>query len=308
MTQANNTVACSNELITASYSLNLSEMRLLQLAIARARHEQLGLDEKTILVIRVADYASEYAINLSNAYATLKVAADTLFDRYVRFNDINKDTNNERSFKIHWFSVVGYEPKSGFIYLQFTAPVSAHITRLESYFTKYDIKHIAPLTSTYATRLYQYAISHKYAKYNMKPISLVELRRILDVEPEQYKTMSNFKRYVLDIAVNQVNEHTDIKISYEHVKEGRKIVGIHFKCSNKPSPASISATGSFKLNDKQIAMFIPRIAGLQSVQKLAELGEEMPQFQARLARIVNDKKQQEILRPALIEAGFNFKK
>ena len=40
-----------------------------------------------------------------------------------------------------------------------------------------------------------------------------------------YKKMNDFKKRVLDLAVNEINDKTALKISYEQVKEGKKIVG-----------------------------------------------------------------------------------
>jgi plasmid replication initiation protein len=40
--------------------------------------------------------------------------------------------------------------------------------------------------------------------------------------------MDNFKNRVLDVAINQINEHTDIKATYEQHKHGRKIIGFSF--------------------------------------------------------------------------------
>ena len=48
--------------------------------------------------------------------------------------------------------------------------------------------------------------------------------------------MGDFKRFVLDLAVKQINEHTDITVKYEQHKKGRNIVGFTFifKYKNKP--------------------------------------------------------------------------
>ncbi len=51
--------------------------------------------------------------------------------------------------------------------------------------------------------------------------------------------MSNFKTYVLDFALKQVNELTDITAKYEQHKKGRSISGFSFtfkqkKMSNLP--------------------------------------------------------------------------
>ena len=51
-------------------------------------------------------------------------------------------------------------------------------------------------------------------------ISLEDLRNKLGVEEDQYKLMADFKKRVLDIAIEQINEHSDIKAEYEQ-NQGR---------------------------------------------------------------------------------------
>ena len=45
--------------------------------------------------------------------------------------------------------------------------------------------------------------------------------------------MSNFKTYVLDFALKQVNELTDITAKYEQHKQGRSISGFSFTLKQK---------------------------------------------------------------------------
>jgi benzoyl-CoA reductase/2-hydroxyglutaryl-CoA dehydratase subunit BcrC/BadD/HgdB len=48
--------------------------------------------------------------------------------------------------------------------------------------------------------------------------------------------MNNFKAKVLDLAVAQIDEHTDITVTYEQIKKGRKITGFLFKFKQKAKP------------------------------------------------------------------------
>ena len=74
-------------------------------------------------------------------------------------------------------------------------------------------------------------------------MALHELRNSLGVEENQYKLVADFKKRVLDIAVNQINETTDYKIEYEQHKEGRTITGFSFKfkLKNSKSKAQIDS-------------------------------------------------------------------
>ena len=56
------------------------------------------------------------------------------------------------------------------------------------------------------------------------------------VEDNEYKAMSDFKKRVLDLAVKEINEKSDLKVSYEQIKKGVAIVGFKFKVLTKAQP------------------------------------------------------------------------
>ena len=86
---------------------------------------------------------------------------------------------------------------------------------------------MADLTSVHAVRLYELLIA--WRSTGKTPVyELAEFRRKLGIEPDEYPRMTDFKRWVLDAAVKQINEHTDIKATYEQHKHGRKIIGFSF--------------------------------------------------------------------------------
>src|SRR5690606_27062773 len=91
-------------------------------------------------------------------------------------------------------------------------------------------------------------------------ISLVELREKLGLVDE-YQRIEAFKRRVLDLAITQINEHTDITVEYEQHKQGRIITGFTFKFKVKKNKVKIAAKFGADnverstiegLNDKQL--------------------------------------------------------
>ena len=69
-------------------------------------------------------------------------------------------------------------------------------------------------------------------------IELGEFRKRIGVLDTEYQRMDVFKRGVLELALKQINEHTDITATYEQHKKGRLITGFSFKFKqrspNKP--------------------------------------------------------------------------
>ena len=111
------------------------------------------------------------------------------------------------------------------------------ITRLEEQFSKYDIEQISSLSSAYAVRLYELLICWRTTG-KTPVIDLTEFRKRIGVLDTEYQRMDVFKRGVLELALKQVNEHTDITATYEQHKKGEWLQDSHSSLSrrspNKP--------------------------------------------------------------------------
>lgn len=64
-------------------------------------------------------------------------------------------------------------------------------------------------------------------------IEIEALKEALNVKGE-YERTDSFKRSVLDIAIKQINKHTDLKVAYKQVKTGRVITHFQLEVSMKP--------------------------------------------------------------------------
>lgn len=230
----NELVVKDNALIQASYLLDVVEQRLILLAIAEARETGMGINQNSLLQVHASAYINCFEVDRSVAYRVLKEASKSLFNRYVTYHDKNPKNGRNRSFHCRWVDKIGYEDQSGLVYLRFTQEVVPLITRLEENFTKYEIKQISKLTSSYAIRLYELIIQWRTTQQT--PIfELSTFRNQLGLEPNSYTRMSDFKRNILDFSVAQINENTDITVKYDQHKAGRVITGFSFTFGFKKS-------------------------------------------------------------------------
>lgn len=307
-------VVKDNALISASYTLDLIEQRLMLLAITQARETGLGITENSLLEVHAAAYINCFGVDKSTAYRALKEASKGLFDRYVTYHDKNPKNGRDRSFHCRWVDKIGYEEQSGLVYLRFTQDVVPLITRLEENFTRYELHQIAKLSSTYAIRMYELLI--RWRSIGQTPVmEIQEFRNQLGVRPNDYKLMSDFKKRVLDLSVKLINDFTDISVEYIQHKKGRSIIGFSFKFRHKQNQAVENLVKSsskqtnildrfHKLTDKQLDMFSSKLAELPAVQAMAHVGEDMKPFVARLRKMLMDYEQQKVLQPYLQEMGY----
>ncbi len=308
-------VVKDNALIEASYTLGLAEQRLILLAIIEARETGEGIDHNSLLRIHAHSYADQFGIDKNNSYEIIKDASKGLFDRYVTYHDKNPKNGADRSFHCRWVDKIGYEKANGTVYMRFTSDVVPLITRLEEQFTSYELEQVANLDSSYAIRLYELVIQWRSTGKTPK-FELQNFRKQLGVEPSQYKTMSNFKKFVLDFAVQQINTHTDITVKYDQHKEGRSIVGFTFKFKAKPKPKSKKAIESkggndtpdmftaLKMTDKQRATFASKLSQMNELSSYAKQGEDYKQFAARIDAELLDENKQKLYLPYLQKLGF----
>lgn len=100
-------------------------------------------------------------------------------------------------------------------------------------YLQYELKYILPLTSKYSYLLYLYLRDNRFR--GTWRISVDELRdQKMDLKGnETYSEFKYFKRDILDKSVKEINQKTDIDISYKTIKKGKPVVAIEFTYHSK---------------------------------------------------------------------------
>ena len=233
MNNKNELVVKSNRLIEASYRLTLAEQRIILLAITEARRTQTGLSEATLLAIRAVDYAEMFDVPENQAYEQIKEASQILFHRYVILRDIDPETGKDRVSKVHWVSRASYIDGAGIIQIRFANEMVPYITRLEAEFTRYKLEKVANMSSVYAIRLYELLM--QWGSVGQREIELDWLKKTLMVDKD-YPRMFDFKKRVVDVAIAQINEFSDLTASYTQRKTGRNVTHLTFSFQPKAEP------------------------------------------------------------------------
>jgi len=305
----NDLVVKDNALINASYNLEVTEQRLILLSIIRARETGQGISSDSKLEIHASDYASRFDVTKEAAYNALKNAVNNLFERKFSFKEIHKDTNKEIVVKSRWVSRIAYVDDLATLEVTFAPDVVPLITRLEKHFTSYQLKQVAQLTSKYAIRLYEFLIA--WRNVGKTPvISLSEFREKLGLEINEYQKMVNFKSRVLEPAIKQINELTDINVKYEQYKTGRSISGLSFTFKHKkidsiPSERDPNTVDVFtQMTDAQRHMFANKLSELPEMGRYSQGTESYPQFAIRIAEMLQNPNRIKELYPYLKKVGY----
>ena len=252
-----NLVVKTNQLNQALQTLSLAEVRIIQLAIVDARETATGLSTDKPLRIDATRYAEVFETTRQNGYKRMKEAEETLFNRRFTYLD-----DNGKPIKSRWLQQVQYHDGEGAIDLVFTLAVVEGISRingLENFFTSYLLEQTTQFDSVYSVRLYELLTQWRAAKKT--PCFQIEVfRNQMGLGINEYKRMNDFKKRVLDLATNEINEKSDLKVKYENVKQGRTIIGFKFTVHEKPKaktdqPSDADNSDMFNvdgLNDKQL--------------------------------------------------------
>ena len=244
-----NLVVKTNQLNQALQTLSLAEVRIIQLAIVDARETGTGLSTDKPLRIDAIRYADVFETTRQNAYQRMKEAEETLFNRRFTYLD-----ENGKPIKSRWLQQVQYHDGEGAIDLVFTLAVVEGISRingLEQFFTSYLLEQTTQFDSVYSVRLYELLTQWRTAKKT--PCLAIEVfREQMGLGVNEYKAMCDFKKRVLDLATDEVNKTSDLKVKYENVKKGRKIVGFTFTVHEKPK-AKAKTDADSKLRDVDTA-------------------------------------------------------
>lgn len=292
MNRDNRLVVKDNALIDASFNLSLIEQRLMLLAIVEARELSI-LSPETPIEVKASMYMEQYKIDERNAYKQLSDASKQLFNR--QFSYIDRYENTDAVTVSRWVNEVTYVNDKGMVVMYLNRNVISMISRLEEQFTRYHLNQISDLKSQYSIRLYEILIQY-VSLGNSKKYGINELRSLLGIGVDEYKAMSDFKKRVLDLAVNEIKEKTDISVKYEQYKSGRIISHVNFKITKKANKKIKDDRDQETIDifngmtDKQINMFsdlLSRDTAFQNHFK-ANIGEDIKDYSLRIGQKLID--------------------
>jgi hypothetical protein len=162
-------------------------------------------------------------------YKQLRESTKEMMGRVHEINTLHKGREVFRQLVL--FKRIDYILGTGIIELEFNEYATQYMFDLKNNFTSFQVQAALSLTSKHAKRIYIICSQWK-DKGETKKTAIIELKRTLGLADskgrEEYTEISMFKRNVLDVAVKQINEKTDLLIGYKLEKVGRGFKNIVF--------------------------------------------------------------------------------
>lgn len=216
----------SNELIQRSrFRLSLQQQRVMLYLISKIGYDD---DEFHEYEFNIPEFCRVCGIPIGSNYNDLKAAIRDISDKSM-WVYISENTET----LLRWIEKPYINKDCGTIKIRLDRDMKPFLLELKSHYTSYELIYTLMFSSKYSIRLYEVCRSHLYDKRKVFKYAydIEELRQLLDCE--NYTDFRNFRRRVLDIAIKDINENSDMNVSYNKKTQGRKVVKIEFVISTK---------------------------------------------------------------------------
>lgn len=213
-----NSIKKSNELSMAklTHGLTLNQMQLLAFTIYCT--QQNGKTE-----FHKVEFEKKFGLEkYHTAHAKQDIEAlDRAIVNLINEVDLEKELIRKKSIKL--FRYIEYN-KGAFTF-KWDEELTPHIVNLKEKYVTVDLTITSKFRSNFTWTLYDFLKAHHgyWHKVVNKDV-LMELFSVEHVKSYQ-KNAGLFKKKVLDVAIDEINKHTELEVWYTEEKEGRSIVG-----------------------------------------------------------------------------------
>jgi len=209
----------ANDLIQKSrFNLQMQEQKIILYLISKIKPEDMELKEH---LFEIQDFCKLCGLDSYNGanYIYIKKTLKDLRDKSIW---ITLDDGSEAV--LAWLDTVIVNKDSGTVKLKISEMMKPYLLFLKERYTQYELLYTLAMKSQYSIRLYELLKSYEYQRKRIFDIEELKLR----LSAEHYKRFPDFKRKVLDRALEEINTLSDLDVTYTIIKESRRFAKIEF--------------------------------------------------------------------------------
>ena len=217
----------SNNFVESRFvDFTVLELKVIEFLISQTDYFKdktyIAKKQNKFVSIRAVDLAQVINANAKNMYSVAKKLVSGLLKKSIEVGYI--DTHGKRAFKgSNFFNNITYA--NNIFEFEINYAILNHFIELKKSFTRISLKYLMALNSVYAIKLYKLLMQYRIVK---KRVLTVDEMRTFLVLDNKFNQFSDIRKKVIEIAVKQINEFTDLLVEFEENKSGRTITSITF--------------------------------------------------------------------------------
>ena len=214
------------KLIISQINFTRIEQKMYEMFVNQINYEKIDREKGLMIKIPIA-FVKQYM-----TVEQIKETTSKMSEKKMTLYDVNHPEIEFRHLPI--FSEISYNYKqSGFLIFKSNPEISEYLI-LGNKYAKYDFITVLNFKHTYSTLFYKLLKSHIGQNRYTFIYSITELRKLLNVPEGTYQNLKDFKRKVLNTALDEINTtpRSPIKFEYKHYgNKQRNVTHLEFSIS-----------------------------------------------------------------------------
>lgn len=223
-TNDNALIRQSNELVEANYKLTIAEQKVILNFCAQIDPHK---DHFEVIRLSAKSLSDACGFNPTNGYRQLQNVAKKLLARTI----IIKERNGKNWYGTHWVQSCKYvsrkDREESYIQFKLDPDLCPQLLQLKERYLKANIAKLVSFSHVYSTRFYMIFMNR--IKIGSMRLTFERLRDLLELGKDY--TVKNIKARVIKLAVEEINEKSDLEVSFDYYKKVgyRAHVGVDFR-------------------------------------------------------------------------------
>lgn len=247
-----------NVLTNARYEMTEAEKNLLYMVVSKVRPNDSITKMYQVSVKEMAEISGSQQLKFEAYKQASRKLLTRVFETTLENGDFLQAT---------FIASALYKKGTGIIEIELSQRVRPFYIDLNQRFTKIQLAAAISLNSTYAKRIYELLCMYKNMPNKTFKRDLHELKAMLGIidlktGKDKYPIWSQFTRDVLDVALKEINAHTELSFTYKAVMgdrpgRGRKpVVGVEFEVIYQAEPVAEPVAASLAdIHERLVKIF-----------------------------------------------------
>jgi plasmid replication initiation protein len=237
-------VVTSNDLVLAKYNFSLWQKRIFNYFVSQIDKDATDFTLQRIYISDLIHFFD--AGDGREVYEIIANVPKQLYNSSIKVPYISEEGHHrygEMRIITRYTKPEDRESGNAYIEFKFNDDLKPHLLELKRRFLRYDMQNIVGLQSVHSVRMFEILKSYEYLGEVSFEVEF--LKTVLELG-DKYKLYSDFRRYVIDKAREDMKKYCDIFFEYTEIKKSRRTNEIVFKIiKNGPNADENSALTVF---------------------------------------------------------------